>query len=77
MAEGLGAPYELALTVNNLRRSFINAADSRENILKDKHSPIKDLVKDKTIWCVDDTVIMVNPHFRVQILSYSLAVEAA
>lgn len=57
MAEGLGAPYELALTVNNLRRSFINAADSRENILKDKHSPIKDLVKDKTIWCVDDTVI--------------------
>jgi amidophosphoribosyltransferase len=59
LAEELGVPYRRGLAKNNhVGRSFISSNQKeRENIVRQKLNPIRDVIKGKKIAVVDDSIV--------------------
>ncbi len=59
LAEKLNVPYRRGLAKNNhVGRSFISPNQSdRENMVRQKLNPIRDIIKDKKIAVVDDSIV--------------------
>lgn len=59
MAENMNLPYRRGLAKNNhIGRSFISATQKlREKMVRQKLNPIRDIIKDKVIAVVDDSIV--------------------
>ncbi len=78
LAEELGVPYRRGLVKNNhIGRSFISPTQSeRENIVKRKLNPIRQVVNGKKVAVVDDSIVRGTTSKRiVQILKEAGATE--
>lgn len=67
LSEEIGIPYRRGLAKNNhVGRSFISATQKlRESIVKQKLNPIKDIIKNKNVAVIDDSIVRGTTSKRI------------